>query len=68
MLVSELFSKALPNPESVRDTLGRHLLTDGYSMVLDMVESQGIYLRDAVTGKQYVDLFTFYASNPLGMN
>ncbi|MEM6326950.1 MAG: L-lysine 6-transaminase, partial [Bacteroidota bacterium] len=28
----------------------------------------GIHLRDAVTGRDYVDLFTFYASNPLGMN
>ncbi|MDX1440723.1 MAG: L-lysine 6-transaminase [Rubricoccaceae bacterium] len=68
MLVSELFSKSLPAPDSVRDTLGRHILTDGYKIVLDMVESEGIYLKDAVSGKTYVDLFTFYASNPLGMN
>lgn len=68
MLVSEMFSKSLPAPDSVRDTLGRHILTDGYKIVLDMVDSKGIYLKDAVSGKTYVDLFTFYASNPLGMN
>ena len=68
MLVSELFSKALPAPESVRETLARHILADGYNIVLDMVESEGIYLKDAVTGRRFVDLFTFYASNPLGMN
>lgn len=63
-----MFSKSLPAPETVRETLGRHILADGYKIVLDMVESEGIYLKDAVSGKTYVDLFTFYASNPLGMN
>ncbi len=68
MPVTALPDRALPSPESVRDTLGRHLLTDGYPLVLDMTESEGVYLRDAVTGRTYLDLFTFYASNPLGMN
>ncbi len=68
MLVSELFSKSLPAPETVRETLGRHILADGYDMVLDMSESEGIYLKDAVSGRTFVDLFTFFASNPLGMN
>ena len=60
--------KALPPAGDVRDILGRHILADGYNMVLDMEGSRGAHLRDAVTGKEYVDLFTFYASNPLGMN
>ncbi|MGB3544111.1 L-lysine 6-transaminase [Rubrivirga sp.] len=61
-------SKALPSPDAVRSILGEHVLTDGYPIVLDMEESQGARLRDAVTGKDYIDFFTFYASNPLGMN
>jgi L-lysine 6-transaminase len=60
--------KALPAAADVHTILGRRLLADGYKMVLDMDHSQGVYLRDAVTGRDYVDLFTFYASNPLGMN
>ena len=59
---------SLPAADAVRDTLGRHVLTDGYPMVLDMKASQGATLRDAATGRDYVDFFTFYASNPLGMN
>ena len=58
----------LPAADAVRSTLGRHVLTDGYPMVLDMKASRGAMLRDAATGKEYVDFFTFYASNPLGMN
>ena len=61
-------ASSLPAADAVRQSLGRHVLTDGYPLVLDMKASQGATLRDAVTGKDYVDFFTFYASNPLGMN
>ena len=61
-------SKSLPDALHVRESLGRHILTDGYPMVLDMDASQGAHLRDAATGRDYVDFFTFYASNALGMN
>ena len=60
--------KALPSPDAVRAILGRHVLTDGYPIVLDMEASRGARLRDAATGRDYIDFFTFYASNPLGMN
>ena len=60
--------KALPGALQVRDILGRHILADGYPIVLDMEASRGARLRDAVTGRDYIDFFTFYASNPLGMN
>lgn len=58
----------LPDPRTVHEILDRHLLADGYPMVLDMQASRGGRLVDAATGRSYVDLFTFYASNPLGMN
>lgn len=56
------------NPENVRSVLSKHLLTDGYDMVLDLEESEGPYLYDSQNGKRYLDFFTFFASNPLGMN
>lgn len=61
-------TKALPAAHDVRDIIDRRMLADGYPMVLDMKGSHGPMLRDALTGREYVDLFTFYASNPLGMN
>jgi L-lysine 6-transaminase len=61
-------AKALPDADKVHEILGRHILADGYSMVLDLEASQGFRLRDARTGKEFLDLFTFYASNPLGVN
>src|SRR5690606_29719488 len=60
--------KRLPAPDAVIPTIGRHLLADGFELVLDMEQSEGAYLHDALSGRDYVDLFTFFASNPLGMN
>ena len=60
--------KHLPDPSATRDIISRHLLADGFEMVLDMEKSQGMILHDAASGKDYVDFFTFFASNPLGMN
>lgn len=55
-------------PDQVRSVLSKHMLTDGYEMVLDLEESEGPYLYDSKSGKRYLDFFTFFASNPLGMN
>ncbi|NBW70541.1 MAG: L-lysine 6-transaminase [Bacteroidetes bacterium] len=52
----------------VRSILAKHILADGYDMVLDLDKSHGSYLVDKVTNREYLDFFTFFASNPLGMN
>ncbi len=55
-------------PDAVHDTLRRHLLVDGHDLVLDTAASSGSWLVDARDGSRYLDMFTFYASSPLGMN
>ncbi|MGH3358692.1 MAG: L-lysine 6-transaminase [Nocardioidaceae bacterium] len=55
-------------PADVRDRLSKHLLTDGFRLVLDPVASHGSWLVDAVTGERHLDLYTFFASAPLGCN
>lgn len=52
----------------VLDALRRHLLVDGFDLVLDLERSHGSTLVDARDGREWTDLFTFFASNPLGMN
>ena len=44
------------------------MLADGFEMVLDLEASRGSTLVDARDGTEYLDLFTFFASNALGMN
>jgi L-lysine 6-transaminase len=52
----------------VHETIARHMLADGFELVLDLRESQGCELVDARDGTRYLDLFTFFASSALGMN
>ena len=54
--------------EQVREALGRHLLVDGFPLVLDLVASRGTTIVDEQTGTRFLDMFTFFASSALGMN
>src|SRR5512136_2495912 len=55
-------------PADVLPTLARHMLVDGYEIVLDLRRSKGVYIVDAKDGKRYLDFFTFVASSPVGLN
>ncbi|HLU54650.1 MAG TPA: L-lysine 6-transaminase [Pseudonocardia sp.] len=55
-------------PERVHETLRRHLLVDGFDLVLDTRASRGSWLVDARDGSRWLDMFSFFASAPLGMN
>lgn len=55
-------------PGKVHDTLDKSMLVDGYPFVLDLEKSHGTWLYDSVTGKEYLDFFTFFASSALGYN
>ena len=52
----------------VHATIARHMLADGFELVLDLAASSGSTLVDARDGTEYLDLFTFFASSALGMN
>ncbi len=55
-------------PERVHDVLARHVLADGFKLVYDTKASHGSWIVDARTGEEYLDLYTFFASAPLGSN
>jgi L-lysine 6-transaminase len=55
-------------PDNVHEVLGRHLLLDGYPIVLDLEKSHGSWIVDARDGTEYLDFYTFFASAPLGLN
>jgi L-lysine 6-transaminase len=62
-----MFRTRIP-PQDVRATLKKHMLADGYDQILDLDRSHGSWIVDARDGREYVDLFTFYAAMPLGLN
>ncbi len=55
-------------PAQVHGTIAKHMLADGSPIVFDAQRSHGSYIVDAVTGREYIDFFTFFASIPIGYN
>ncbi|HET7711480.1 MAG TPA: aminotransferase class III-fold pyridoxal phosphate-dependent enzyme, partial [Thermoanaerobaculia bacterium] len=55
-------------PSEVHSLLSRHMLADGYEIVMDLRKSKGSWLFDARKGRSVLDFFTNFASSPIGYN
>ena len=56
------------SPKNVLDVLSRHILVDGYHVVMDMKRSRGSYLYDARSDRPILDFFSCFATIPVGYN
>jgi L-lysine 6-transaminase len=63
-----MFTETINPAERVREVIGKHMLADGFQLVLDLKNSLRNKIVDERNGDEYIDFFTFFASNPLGMN
>ncbi|MBI5481235.1 MAG: L-lysine 6-transaminase [Deltaproteobacteria bacterium] len=52
----------------VHKVLSRYMVAEGLPFVCDLERSHGVWVHDARNGKEYLDLFSFYAALPLGFN
>jgi L-lysine 6-transaminase len=55
-------------PNEVHTTLAKHMLVDGFDLIIDLKRSQGAYVYDSRYNKRYLDFFTFFASGSVGLN
>jgi L-lysine 6-transaminase len=55
-------------PQDVIAELEQHILVDGFKLVFDLARSRGSRFVDAATGRELIDLYSFYASQPIGFN
>lgn len=55
-------------PSEVLASLQNRIQADGFDYVLDIHDSHGIRWKDSRTGKEFFDLFTCFASMPIGWN
>lgn len=55
-------------PEEVLSELRKHILVDGFDVVIDLERSRTPQIVEARSGTVYLDLFTCFASMPLGFN
>ena len=58
----------LVEPERVQSILQRHLLVDGFDVVLDTERSHCGYFVDARSGRKLLDMFSCVAALPLSLN
>ena len=61
------YTTTIPPDKTLR-TLSKHILVDGFEIVIDLKRSHGSYIVDAKDGKEYLDFFTFVSSSPVGLN
>jgi L-lysine 6-transaminase len=55
-------------PSEVHPVLNRHMLADGFNLVVDLQKSHGSYIYDSRANRTLLDFFSFFASSALGMN
>ena len=55
-------------PDKVHEILGKHMLADGFDFVLDLEKSDGVTIHDSRHNRKLLDFFSFFATNPVGMN
>ncbi len=53
--------------KEIHNRLGKHILADGFDMVMDLEKSHGSYIVD-VDGVEYLDMFSMFASTAIGYN
>lgn len=55
-------------PQNVHQILSKNMLADGFDIVFDVKNSHGSRIIDSLSGREFLDFFTFFASSPVGMN
>jgi len=55
-------------PKDVLDSLSRHMLVDGYHVVMDLRRSKGNCVYDALHEVEILDFFSNFATVPVGYN
>src|SRR5213082_3289297 len=66
--LSKSKNKKSVSPSRVLNTLGEHILLDGFKIVLDLEKSRGSHLVDAANGHRLIDLYGFFGSLTIGFN
>ncbi len=56
------------NFNNTKSIIGRRILADGMDIIIDINKSHGSWLVDGRDGREYLDLFSMFASMPIGYN
>ena len=54
--------------QQIHSTLGKFILTDGFHVVIDLEQSKGSWIHNALTGRKILDFYSYFATLPIGHN
>ena len=54
--------------EDIHRVLGQYILTDGFHIAIDLKKSHGSWIVDAVSGREILDFYSYFATLPIGHN
>lgn len=67
-LTSAMSARHGMTPAEALQEIGKHVLLDGFGMVLDLEKSRGSRAVDAASGRTLLDLYGCFGSLPVGFN
>ena len=56
------------NPQDVHATIRRHMLVEALDLVVDLEHSHGSWIHDGRSGRELLDMTSFFASSAIGIN
>jgi L-lysine 6-transaminase len=57
---------SLERAKTVLESLSKHILVDGYHVVMDLRESHGNFIHDSLHGVEILDFYSHFATCPIG--
>src|SRR5664279_679599 len=57
---------SLHKARNVLESLSKHILVDGYHVVMDLRKSRGNFIHDSLHGVEILDFFSHFATCPIG--
>jgi len=55
-------------PDQIHPLLQKNILADGFHVAIDLERSHGSFIVDAVSGREILDFYSYFASLPIGHN
>jgi len=57
---------SLDKAKNVLESLSKHILVDGYHIVMDLRKSRGNFIHDSLHGVEILDFYSHFATCPIG--
>ncbi len=66
--MNDVLASSPQTTNKVKETLGKHMLADGFDFVMDFEKSKGSWIHDSLSGRDFLDMFSMFGSASIGYN